>query len=80
MTGSVTQEWENHRMSSIPPKQDTDELVNKAAEELIKRYGTNAREEALRRAAALETAGQWPDHALALRGLTTVERLMGSTS
>ncbi len=54
----------------------SEEAILAAARELIVRRGPAARDEATARVAELERQGNWPEHALALRILTAVERLL----
>ena len=54
-----------------------EEAILAAARELIARRGpTGAKDEATARVTALERQANWPEHALALRILTAVERLL----
>ena len=54
----------------------SEEAVLTAARELIARRGPAAKDEAMARVADLERQGNWPEHALATRVLTVVERLL----
>ncbi len=54
-----------------------EETVLAAATELIVRRGPAAKDEAARRAADLERQARWPEHALAVRVLNAVEKLLG---
>jgi hypothetical protein len=54
----------------------SDEVVRSAAQELISRRGPAAKDEAIARVAAFEQQGNWPEHALAMRVLSAVERLL----
>jgi hypothetical protein len=54
----------------------SEDAILTAARELITRRGPAARDEAMVRVAKLERQGNWPEHALALRILTAVERLL----
>ena len=47
-----------------------------AAQELIARRGPAAKDAAVVRVEQLERQGNWPEHAVALRILTAVERLL----
>jgi hypothetical protein len=55
----------------------SEDAVLTAARELIARRGPAAKDEAMTRVTQLERQGNWPEHALALRILTAVERLLG---
>jgi hypothetical protein len=58
---------------------DRSELtVRDAARELISRHGLAACGIARERVARLERAAQWRDHAIALRVLTAVERMLSA--
>ncbi|MBY0431488.1 MAG: hypothetical protein K2Q10_09845 [Rhodospirillales bacterium] len=52
-----------------------DDEIEKAAQELVGRYGANAVEVASERAARFERQGNWLEQSLALRLLTAVERM-----
>lgn len=54
----------------------SEEMVVTAARELIARRGPTAKDEAATRVAELERRKSWPEHALASRILTAVERLL----
>ncbi len=54
-----------------------EEAVLAAARGLIVRRGPAARDEAAARAAELERQARWPEHALAVRVLNAVEKLLG---
>ena len=53
-----------------------DDAIETAARELVVRYGQEARASANDRAAGFAQGGQWPEHDVALRMLTAVERLL----
>jgi hypothetical protein len=57
----------------------SEDAILTAARELIARRGSAAKDEAMIRVTRLEQQGNWPEHALALRILTAVERLLDST-
>jgi hypothetical protein len=57
----------------------SEDAVLTAARELIARRGPAAKDEAMTRVTQLERQGNWPEHALALRILTAVERLLDPT-
>lgn len=52
------------------------DLVEQAARDMVARHGPSARGLAQERAALLERAGRWREHATALRLLTAVERML----
>lgn len=55
----------------------SEETILAAARELIARRGpAGAKDEAVARVAVLERQGNWPEHAVASRILTAVERLL----
>jgi hypothetical protein len=54
------------------------EAIQTAARELIARHGADAVAIAAERTARHEQAGDWPAHAIALRVLTEVERLLAA--
>jgi len=57
-----------------------DASVRQAAAQMVARYGGQlAVEEARNRADSLAREGRWPDHAVAMRVLTVVERLAGNS-
>jgi hypothetical protein len=65
-------------MTTIPHPDDVS--VRQAAEQMVARYGPAlAVEEARGRADALARDGRWPEHSTALRVLTVVEQLAGSS-
>lgn len=57
----------------------SEDAILTAARELIARRGSSAKDEAMARVTQLEQQGNWPEHALALRILTAVERLLDIT-
>lgn len=57
----------------------TTDPVFDAAEALVRRHGKEAVSRATERAEALARQGRWPEHDLALRVLTLVERLLKET-
>lgn len=62
-------------MNAMTSQTSTD-TIRLAAEEMVARYGKGAVELAAQRADALAREGRWPEHALAVRMLTEVERLV----
>ena len=54
----------------------TEEEIAASARELVARHGAAAGESAATRVAELERQGRWPEHALAVRVLNAVERLL----
>jgi hypothetical protein len=60
--------------------QTSPDAIRQAAEELVARHGKVAVELAAQRAEALAQEGRWPEHAVALRMLTEVERLVRGES
>ncbi len=54
----------------------SEDAVLTAAQELIARRGPAAEDAAAVRVEQLERQGNWPEHAVALRILTAVERLL----
>lgn len=54
----------------------SEDAVLTAARELIARRGPAAKDAAVVRVEQLERQGNWPEHAVALRILTAVERLL----
>lgn len=62
-------------MNSMNTQTSTD-AIRQAAEEMFARHGKGAVELAIQRADALALEGRWPEHAIAVRMLTEVERLV----
>ena len=64
-------------MMIAPPTLPEEPAIAQAACELLARYGCDAVGEAAARAVTLASDGRWPEHDLALRVLSALERLTG---
>lgn len=62
-------------MNAMTTQTSTD-AIRQAAKEMVARHGDGAVELAAQRAEALVREGRWPEHAIAVRMLTEVERLV----